>query len=136
MDILLKSFNDIKDFDEIALIHWKEFNTKQPEFNKAYLSLLNAVVAEEAGKTKGYVLFGTYPSPYYNEQWGQIDMFFLIPEYRNKGVGKQMFRLVEQTLKQQGCKNIVASFNLKLPLDSFYSNMGYSQTHTVMGKEI
>ena len=134
--ITIKNFKDILTFDKLSLKHWEEFNTKLPKFNKQYLSTLKAVVFEENKETKGYVFFGIYPSPYYDELWGQIDMFYLSPEYRNKGIGKQMFIMVEQFLKEAGCKNIIASYNLKLPLESFYSSLGYMPTHSVMAKEI
>jgi len=88
--------SDIENFDEIALEHWEYFGNKKPMFNKEYLAGLRVVIAQDNEKTVGYVFYGFFKSPYHTETWCQVDMFFLKPSHRGKGIGKDMFRLVEQ----------------------------------------
>ena len=126
----------IEDFDEIALEHWNSFNNASPKFNKQILQNFNVIQAKHKQKTIGYVLYICFSSPYYDEIWCQVDMFYLKPEYRGQGTGKQMFKMVEEEAKKQGASKIMSSFNLKQPLEGFYKNMGYTQTHVAVAKEI
>jgi GNAT superfamily N-acetyltransferase len=128
--------SDIENFDEIALEHWEYFGNKKPMFNKEYLAGLRVVIAKDNEKTVGYVFYGFYKSPYHNETWCQVDMFFLKPTYRGKGIGKEMFRLVEQMAKINGCKKLITSYNLKESLEMFYRKLGFNATHVAVAKEI
>lgn len=130
------NIKDIEDFDEIALEHWNSFNNKTPKFNKEILQNFNVIQARHKNKTIGYILYICFKSPYYDEVWCQVDMFYLNPEYRGQGTGKQMFKMMEKEAKKQGASKIMSSFNLKQPLEGFYKNMGYTQTHVAVAKEI
>jgi GNAT superfamily N-acetyltransferase len=105
-------------------------------FNKEYLGSLRVVFAKDEGKTVGYAFYGFFKSPYHNETWCQVDMFFLIPSHRGKGIGKDMFRLVEQMAKINGCKKLITSYNLKESLEVFYDKLGFNATHVAVAKEI
>jgi len=128
--------SDIKNFDEIALEHWEYFGNKKPVFNKEYLAGLRVVIAKNIEKTVGYVFYGFFKSPYHNETWCQVDMFFLKPTHRGKGIGKEMFRLVEQMAKINGCKKLITSYNLKESLEMFYDKLGFNATHVAVAKDI
>ena len=93
------TLDDIENFDEISLEHWEYFKNKKPIFNKEYLGKLRVVIAKDNERTVGYVFYVFFKSPYHNETWCQVDMFFLKPSHRGKGIGKDMFRLVEQMAK-------------------------------------
>ena len=128
--------SDIKNFDEIALEHWEYFGNKKPVFNKEYLAGLRVVIAKDNEKTVGYVFYVFFKSPYHNETWCQVDMFFLKPSHRGKGLGKDMFKLVEQMAKINGCKKLITSYNLKESLEMFYEKLGFNATHVAVAKEI
>ena len=130
------TLDDIEDFDEIALEHWEYFKNKKPMFNKDYLGKLRVAIAKDEGKTIGYAFYGFFKSPYYDETWCQIDMFFLTPSCRGNGIGKQMFDLVEETAKNNGCKRLITSYNLKESLEMFYEKLGFNATHVAVAKEI
>jgi GNAT superfamily N-acetyltransferase len=130
------TLDDIENFDEISLEHWEYFKNKKPIFNKEYLGKLRVVIAKEDEKTIGYVFYGLFQSPYHNEIWCQIDMFFLSSSHRGNGIGKRMFELVEQTAKDNGCKRLISSYNLKESLEVFYEKLGFNATHVAVAKEI
>ena len=130
------NINDIEDFEELAQEHWNSFNNTQPKFNKQILQNFNVIQAKHKNRTVGYVLYLCFNSPYYDEIWCQVDMFYLKPEYRGQGTGKQLFKMMEEEAKKQGASKIMSSFNLKQPLNGFYKNMGYKETHVAVAKEI
>jgi hypothetical protein len=47
-----------------------------------------------------------------------------------------MFELVEQTAKDNGCKRLISSYNLKESLEVFYEKLGFNATHVAVAKEI
>jgi GNAT superfamily N-acetyltransferase len=63
-------------------------------------------------------------------------MFFLSSLHRGNGIGKRMFELVEQTAKDNGCKRLISSYNLKESLEMFYEKLGFNATHVAVAKEI
>jgi GNAT superfamily N-acetyltransferase len=136
IDVVDGKLSDIKNFDEIALEHWEYFGNKKPMFNKEYLAGLLVVIAKDIEKTVGYVFYVFFKSPYQNETWCQVDMFFLKPTHRGKGIGKEMFRLVEQMAKINGCKKLITSYNLKESLEMFYEKLGFNATHVAVAKDI
>jgi GNAT superfamily N-acetyltransferase len=135
MNISLGKLKDIENFDELAKEHWLAFNTKAPTFNKEFLQTLEVVIAKEE-ETVGYLFFFMYVSPYTAEKTCQADMYYLKPSYRGKGIGTKMFTFLEQTAKEQGCKRLVSSINLKLNTENFYKQLGYTNTHLAVAKEI
>ena len=136
MELKLTNVLDIEDFDTIALEHWNSFKNNPPVFDKDILKNFNVVQALKDNKTIGYIIYLCFKSLYYENIWCQIDMFYLKPEFRGKGIGKEMFNLVEQEAKKQGASRIISSFNLQQPLEQFYKNLGYTQTHVAVAKEI
>lgn len=132
----LDKFENIDNFDELALEHWQDFNTKKPEFKKEMLKNILVVTARCDEKVVGYLFFVIFSSPYYDEKWCQADMFYLKRSHRGNGVGKQMFTLMAEIAKKFGCSKVLSSSNLKGPLDGFYENLGYTATHCLFAKEI
>ena len=136
LQVIDGTLDDIENFDEIALEHWEYFKNKKPMFNKDYLGKLRVAIAKNDGKTVGYAFYGFFKSPYHDEMWCQIDMFFLTPSHRGNGIGKKMFELVEQIAKNNGCKRLITSYNLKESLEMFYEKLGFNATHVAVAKEI
>ena len=130
------TLDDIENFDEIALEHWEYFKNKKPMFNKDYLGSLRVAIAKDEEKAVGYVFYMFYRSPYHDEMWCQVDMFFLLPSHRGNGTGRKMFELVEKVAKSNGCKKLITSYNLKESLEMFYEKLGFNATHVAVAKEI
>ena len=134
--IFLGTIEDIHNFDSLAKEHWKEFNKQEPCFNKEILGHFPVIICKEDNNIVGYVFFLVFNSPYYAEKWAQVDMFYLKPEYRHKGIGTKMFNMLIDLVKSEGCKRVISSYNNKKPLASFYDNLGFSSTHVAVAKEI
>ena len=133
----LCSLSSLHDFDVIAKEHWDSFNNKEPQFNKELLANFSIVRASDKNNnTVGYIFYLCFHSLYYDEIWCQVDMFYLKPEYRKQGIGKRMFLMLEEEAKKVGASKILSSFNMKQPLEGFYNNMNYQQTHIAVVKEI
>lgn len=134
--ISIEKLADIENFDKLALEHWGDFNTKKPNFNKAMLSIGKTVTLRHNSIPVGYVLFIVHNSPFYDgEKWCSVNMYYLQKSHRGQGFGSDMFYVLENFAKEQGCVKIVSSFNLKQPLDSFYKKLGFSATHVGLAKE-
>lgn len=136
IEITLGKLKDIPNFDALSKKHWDSFNNSNPSFNKEILSQMDVVIVKDKETPVGYVFFMLFPSWYYSETWCQVDMFFLLPEYRRKGLGKKMFALVEKIAKEKGATKLMSSYNMKLNLSSFYSSNGFYETHVAVSKEI
>ena len=134
--VKLDTFDNITNFDDLSLEHWNSFKNNPPSFKKEFLKSLQVITASLDNVCKGYLFFAKFNSPYHNEKWCQIDMYYLSTEHRKQGIGKKMFNLLEETAKLQGCSKIMSSYNLKQPLDGFYQDRGYTPTHTVVAKEL
>lgn len=130
------SLEDIENFKDLAQEHWDSFQNKQPSFDLTALNVFKAIKAKAGDKTVGYILYVVYKTPYHDELWCQTDMFYLQPAFRKQGIGKRMFQFLENEAKKQGACKMVSSFNLKQPLEGFYSNLGFTQTHVAVAKEI
>jgi GNAT superfamily N-acetyltransferase len=132
----LDSFDSMANFKALSLEHWESFNNPPPAFKEEFLKTLQLITAKTGNTTVGYLFFAVFNSPYHNERWCQTDMYYLSTKHRKQGVGKQMFDLLEETAKSQGCSKIMSSHNVKQSLDSFYKARGYVATHFVVAKEI
>ena len=130
------NIEDIQNFKDLAQEHWDSFQNKQPSFDLDVLNNFKAVQAKIENKTVGYILYLIYKTPYYDELWCQTDMFYLQPIYRKQGIGKEMFQFLEKEAKKQGACKMISSFNLKQPLEGFYSTLGFTKTHVAVAKEI
>lgn len=136
MQITLESLADVENFDALAEEHWADFHNKKPVFNKDILSRCSVVVARDAGTPVGYILFMVVDSPFYDERWCHIGMYYLQRSCRSAGVGTKMFEFLEDVAKNAGCTCIHGSYNLKQPLESFYGKLGFTTTHHAVAKEI
>jgi GNAT superfamily N-acetyltransferase len=135
-EVRLETLSSIENFDSLAKEHWDDFANKPPTFKKAILGRGQVITARVDVRPVGYLVFLITDSPFYDEKWCSIGMYFLQREHRGRGLGTKMFLLLEQTAKEAGCSRIVSSYNLKQPLENFYANLGFSATHVAIAKEI
>ena len=136
LDIAVDTLANVENFDALAEEHWADFNNKKPVFKKSSLSRFSAIVARDNGVPVGYILFLLADSPFYDEKWCHIGMYYLRRPYRGLGAGVRMFQLLEDTAKEKDCVCIQSSFNVKQPLDDFYQKLGFTTTHHGVAKEI
>jgi len=103
---------DIKDLIEVYLQGYKgleEYSYTHPEDVQAYLNWLfrrdvaGIWVAEEDGKIVGFVASdGNWFSKREGKVVGAIHELVILPEYRNKGIGKALVEKVIEYFKSRG----------------------------------
>lgn len=112
--------------------------------SQGLLSEYSAFCAKINNKCIGY-LFGkkmiaenicVFPD---GSSYFMIEDFYVIPEYRNQGIGKQLYAFVEQNLKQEGTQGILLSTATKeyKKIQNFYSvQLGLTVWTTTFFKNI
>lgn len=103
---------DIKDLVEVYLQGYKgleEYSYTHPEDVQAYLNWLfrrdvaGIWVAEEEGKIVGFIASdGNWFSKREGKVVGAIHELVILPEYRNKGIGKALVEKVIEYFKSRG----------------------------------
>ena len=103
---------DIKDLIEVYLQGYKgleEYSYTHPEDVQAYLNWLfrrdvaGIWVAEEEGKIVGFIASdGNWFSKREGKVVGAIHELVILPEYRNKGIGKALVEKVIEYFKSRG----------------------------------
>lgn len=69
----------------------------------------------------------------------EIEDFYVIPEFRNRGIGKQLYEFVEQNLKLEGTQGILlssATMNYKRVQEFYTSQVGMKVWTTTFYKII
>jgi GNAT superfamily N-acetyltransferase len=134
--VAVERLADIENFDALAQEHWRDFNNREPKFDKSILSLGRAVVVRHNSVAVGYIVFTVHKNPFYEgEKWCNVGMYYLQKPHRNQGIGADMFYTLETYAKEQNCTGIISSFNLKQSLEGFYKKLGFSATHTGLTKD-
>jgi len=103
---------DIKDLIEVYLQGYKgleEYSYTHPEDVQAYLNWLfrrdvaGIWVAEEEGKIVGFIASdGNWFSKREGKVVGAIHELVILPEYRNKGIGKALVQKAIEYFKSRG----------------------------------
>jgi len=132
----ITKISEVPGFAELSEKHWQEFNNKSPNFSELYLQFMDVVVAKEGDTLIAYCFFKCFEDPHDEGNTCQVDAFYLDPEYRGRGIGKEMFSIVELEAKKDGCTRIKASYNNKMVLEDFFAGLGYKKTHIAVMKEI
>jgi GNAT superfamily N-acetyltransferase len=137
--------SDKKDISALSA-HWETENITygyaacSPEM----LSDFSAFCAKIDGKCIGYI-FGKRKIAEHicvfqdGISYFEIEDFYVIPEFRNQGIGKQLYEYVEQNLKQEGIQGILLSTATKeyKKIQKFYAEqLGLTVWTTTFFKNI
>lgn len=100
---------------------------KNDSFGKVLKSPTNFIfVAEENGKLIGFVTFSVRNVIRYSRQIAELDEIFVLSEYREKNIGKQLMEKVEEKAKKLDCFRIyIESAYDKESAHKFYEAIGY-----------
>lgn len=93
----------------------------------------HVIVAYREHELVGYIIGGVKPAhPVYDQGMiGWMEEIFVHPEYRCKGLGKQLVQYMEQWLKEQE----ISSFEVNADkTKAFWQKLGYGAKITRMGK--
>lgn len=97
-----------------------------------------ALVAERDGKLIGVIALNfNYRRYYLPEIEARIIEFYIMPEGRRGGVGRQLINRVYEELKKKKCTLITAEFPALNPIAmEFYKDLGFREIVGVYGKLI
>ncbi|MBK6565926.1 MAG: GNAT family N-acetyltransferase [Saprospiraceae bacterium] len=94
--------------------------------NKNYLYL----IAENKNEKIGFITFHTQNLLHHCGLVGEIQEFYIIPNYRKKGVGRQLFNKITDFSAKQNLKSIEVTTNKKrIENIAIYENLGFNLTH-------
>lgn len=142
----LKDF--ILEFAELLKPHMDEINVSQrlgfvfkPDYGR-YIKMQEAgvftvVTCRDEGKLVGYSVFGVMPHIRYADcKIAKEDLYYIKPEYRNKGLGKQLFIETEKVLKDQGVNQIIFTTKTYSDNSHIFEKLGYEFYEKAFTKRI
>jgi GNAT superfamily N-acetyltransferase len=103
---------------------------KKPEWNKYLQFNSNWFVAKDRDKHEdiavGAIQLIMVADPIWNRRWGLVENVFVDPEYRGKGIAKQIMELVELVSGVMSCEFIkLTSGYDKVEGHALYKSLGY-----------
>ncbi|MDD3647876.1 MAG: GNAT family N-acetyltransferase [Candidatus Dojkabacteria bacterium] len=119
--------NDEKKFDETngqSLREWFAIDDL-----KAYQKYAQIIIAEEEGNLLGAVIVGKH-SPLTWPDGKKCEIFNLgvLPEYRNRGIGRKLMEAAEKEAQSMGGKSIILNVHeIMVKTHRFYENLGYKK---------
>lgn len=101
------------------------------------LGSIRMFTAREDGKLIAYAVFYIANNLHYKTwKYASSDIYYLDPEYRNKGLGKTFFEETEAWLKSLGVNNIVVQDKTHHSHEKFFKYLGYNVIEQVYEKLI
>ena len=131
----LKNF--IVEFSQLLKPHMAEINVTERlgfEFKPDYFryvklqeaGVILVVTCRDDGKLIGYCVFSvTQHIRYQSCKIATEDLYYIVPEYRGKGLGKQLFIETENILKDKGVNQVVFSTKTYSDNSHIFEKLGY-----------
>ncbi len=97
------------------------------EYLPDYLKFSHVILAEEEGKLVGGAIVGMQ-NPLAWPDGKKYELFILgvLPEYRSKGVGRELMAEVEKVAKENGAISVILNTHkLMTHTQKFYTDLGY-----------
>lgn len=133
MNVVIRPVQE-KDQEQIVMVfmdtfnsageNWSEENARK-HIREAPIEGCN-YVAEVDGKMIGILL--AFPLTKVNGTELFIDILAVRPEYQNQGIGKELWKIGEQYIKDHGLVGICLQANPKLKSFVWYKRMGLKQS--------
>lgn len=84
-----------------------------------------ALIAEFNGEPIGYVLYFFNYSTFIGKAGFYLEDIYIKPEYRGRGIGKEIFRIIANIAYEKGCERMEWScLNWNAPSIEFYKSLG------------
>lgn len=138
----VESFQSNLDYLKPLLpIHYKELALNQdkvplsPQFDR-YIDAENRgellfIALRSAGEIVGYFIGFVAPALHYSTCLTcQMDIFYVLPEYRGGGAGFQLFKFVEKNLKQRGVQRMFVGSKMHKDASWLFEKLGYVPVET------
>jgi len=143
-----EDLSDIKfEIQPLLYQHWQEiamYKDKidlEPDWARydelAESGKLHIVTVRDDGELVGYyVTVITKGLHYKNTVYGINDILLLKPEYRNLGVGKNLFKFAEDLLRMEGVTVMTVHMKSYQPFDALCENLGFDYAERLYTKYI
>jgi GNAT superfamily N-acetyltransferase len=144
-----ESFKDfIVEFDALLKPHMAEINVSErlgfkfkPDYNKYVklqeLGILVVVTCRHHKRLIGYTVFGISPNIRYGDcNLAKEDLYYIVPEYRGKGIGKKLFIETEKVLKDKGANQIIFTTKTYSDNSHIFEKLGYEFFEKLFTKRI
>lgn len=123
-NIILKLINELAIYEKLSdqFVNSEELIQKYLFGEKKFAEVL---IAELNFKPVGFALFFHNYSTFVGKPGLYLEDLFVIPEMRNKGIGKKLFLKVVNIARERGCGRLEWSvLNWNIPAINFYKSMG------------
>ena len=145
MNIRLATMADCKELSKLKLEVWNttyrgiypedKFTNYNFEMNEGKFKNLvehpsiDLYVVEEGNRLIGYMDYGTPIRPFENYEQ-EIGLMYVLKDYQRQGIGKELFQLAAENMKQNGYHEFFVSCNkYNTPANCFYEAMGGKVIH-------
>ena len=138
----------ILEFDKLLKPHMAEINVTQRlgfEFKTDYdkyvrmqdAGALTVVTCRDNEKLIGYCVMSVMQHiRYMSCKLAKEDLYYIVPEYRGKGLGKQLFIETEKVLKEQGVNQIIFTTKTYSDNSHIFEKLGYEFFEKLFTKRI
>jgi ribosomal protein S18 acetylase RimI-like enzyme len=105
------------------------------EYLKDYLKYGYVLVAKEGEKLMGASIIGMQnPLIWVDGKKYEIFALGVLPEYRNRGIGKELVLKSEEVARDNGAENVILDTHELMPATrEFYKELGYKEIGTLEG---
>ncbi|MEN2767645.1 GNAT family N-acetyltransferase [Ornithinibacillus xuwenensis] len=86
----------------------------------------------ENNKIKGWIGIGVTYDSYTDKEIGFIQELYVLPEYRNAGIARELCKEATIHLKQQGCQEIQLNVFVGNGAKNLYRKLGFQDLYTTM----
>lgn len=85
-------------------------------------------VAEDGGRIIGFATCSIRTIVRYPKPIAELDELFVLEEYRNRGIGKQLVEKIEEISQENNCYRVYIASAARFPeAHEFYINLGYDK---------
>jgi len=143
-----KFTNILTEFDKMLSVHMAEMNYFQlngakfdPDYEKYIRGQQNnyytLLTARDDGKLVGYTVFGVCPHIRFKSTlYASEDLYYVDPEYRRRGIARQLFKEMEKILTERGVAFILSTTKTYLDRSGLLEQNGYNHFEKVFVKKI
>lgn len=131
-------FIDNYKYDPDLKADWAQSEKGRDYFTKI-LSNPEAIclIAEEGGITVGYIAAAPKEFGYRNSKYLEIENMGVIPDFRSKGVGRELVGKCVEIAKQKGYQKVyVNSYSENVRAINFYEKSGFKKIDVSLEKDI
>jgi len=138
----------LSEFNALLEPHMAEINVSQRlgfEFKPDYVRYIKlqelgtfvVITCRDNDKLIGYCVMGVMPHFRYQTcKIAKEDLYYIVPEYRGKGLGKQLFIETEKVLKERGVNQIIFTTKTYSDNSHIFDKLGYEFFEKAFTKRI